>query len=265
MSEVHTISANKRDRAGKGAARATRREGHVPGVIYGNKQSPLLIALDPREIDREIHKKGFYTTLFDLKVGGDAHRVLARDIQFDPVTDRVLHADFMRVTDTTRVRVHIPVAFTNEGLSPGIKRGGVLNVMRHDIECYCSAGNIPQSITVDVAELDIGDSVHISMVKLPQGLRPVITDRDFTIASVAPPTVVVETVVAAPTEVTAEGAAAAVPGAPGAAPGAPGAAPGAAAPAAGAAPAKGAAPGAAAAPAKGAAPAAPAKGGDKKK
>ena len=99
MSEVHTITANKRDRAGKGAARATRREGHVPGVIYGNKQSPVLIALDPREIDREIHKKGFYTTLFDLKVGSDAHRVLARDIQFDPVTDRVVHADFMRVTD----------------------------------------------------------------------------------------------------------------------------------------------------------------------
>jgi large subunit ribosomal protein L25 len=256
MTEVHTISANKRDRAGKGAARATRREGHVPGVIYGNKQSPLLIAMDPREIDREIHKKGFYTTLFDLKIDGAAHRVLARDIQFDPVTDRVLHADFMRVTDSTRVRVHVPVAFTNEGLSPGIKRGGVLNVVRHDIEMYCSAGNIPQSITVDVAELDIGDSVHISMVKLPEGVRPVITDRDFTIASVAPPTVVVETVVAAPTEVTAEGAAA-VPGAPGAAPAAPGAAPGAAAPAA---------PGAAA-PAKGAAPAAPAKGekkGDKK-
>jgi large subunit ribosomal protein L25 len=168
----------------------------------------------------------------------------------------VLHADFMRVTDSTRVRVHVPVAFTNEGLSPGIKRGGVLNVVRHDIEMYCSAGNIPQSITVDVAELYIGDSVHISMVKLPAGVRPVITDRDFTIASVAPPTVVVETVVAAPTEVTAEGAAA-VPGAPGAAPAAPGAAPGAAAPAA---------PGAAA-PAKGAAPAAPAKGekkGDKK-
>jgi large subunit ribosomal protein L25 len=184
MTEVHTISANKRDRAGKGAARATRREGHVPGVIYGNKQSPLLIALDPREIDREIHKKGFYTTLFDLKVGSDAHRVLARDIQFDPVTDRVLHADFMRVTDATRVRVHVPVAFTNEGLSPGIKRGGVLNVVRHDIEMYCSAGNIPQAITVDVAELDIGDSVHISMVKLPQGTRPVITDRDFTVASV---------------------------------------------------------------------------------
>jgi large subunit ribosomal protein L25 len=263
MTEVHTISANKRDRAGKGAARATRREGHVPGVIYGNKQSPLLIALDPREIDREIHKKGFYTTLFDLKVGSDAHRVLARDIQFDPVTDRVLHADFMRVTDATRVRVHVPVAFTNEGLSPGIKRGGVLNVVRHDIEMYCSAGNIPQAITVDVAELDIGDSVHISMVKLPQGTRPVITDRDFTIASVAPPTVVVETVVAAPTEVTAEAAAAA---AAAGVPGAPGAAPGAAAPAAGAAPAKGA-PGAAPAPAKGAAPAAPAKGekkGDKK-
>ena len=118
------------------------------------------------------------TTLFDLKVGSDAHRVLARDIQFDPVTDRVLHADFMRVTDATRVRVHVPVAFTNEGLSPGIKRGGVLNVVRHDIEMYCSAGNIPQAITVDVAELDIGDSVHISMVKLPQGIRPTIAERD---------------------------------------------------------------------------------------
>jgi large subunit ribosomal protein L25 len=185
MSEVHTSTANKRDRAGKGAARATRREGHVPGVIYGNKQSPVLIALDPREIDREIHKKGFYTTLFDLKVGGDAHRVLARDIQFDPVTDRVVHADFMRVTNTTRVRVHVPVAFTNEGLSPGIKRGGVLNVVRHRIAMYVPAEAIPEFVEVDLTGLDIGDSVHISAIPLPEGVTPTIRDRDFTVATIA--------------------------------------------------------------------------------
>ena len=249
MSEL-VLKAERRDRAGKGAARATRRTGVVPGVIYGNKEAPELITLEPKPLEAAIKKRGFYNSVMAVELAGKRQQVLPRDIQLHPVTDRPIHADFQRVDQKSKVRVWVPVRFVNHDLSPGIKRGGVLNVVRHDIEMYCSAGNIPQSIIVDVAELDIGDSVHISMIKLPEGVRPVITDRDFTIASVAPPTVVVETVVAAPTEVTAEAAAAAA--AAGGAPAAPGAAPGAAA----AAPA---------APAKGAAAAAPAKGGAEKK
>jgi large subunit ribosomal protein L25 len=260
MTDVHSLTAELRERAGKGAARTTRRSGRVPAVVYGAKSDPTLISLEPRELDRELHKAGYYTTLFDLKVNGKTERVLPRDVHFDPVTDRPIHVDFMRVTDQTRVRVHVPVAFKNEGLSPGIKRGGVLNIVRHDIDVYCQAGQIPHSIVVDVEGLEIGDSVHISMVKLPAGVRPAITERDFTIATIAPPTVqtteaeekaAAEAAAAAATpEGAVEGAAA------GAAPGAPGAAPGAA-PAAG----KGAAPAAA----KGAPAAAPAKGGDEKK
>src|SRR5215813_15089584 len=189
MTDVHSLTAELRERAGKGAARTTRRSGRIPAVVYGAKSAPTLISLEPRELDRELHKAGYYTTLFDLKVNGTTERVLPRDVHFDPVTDRPIHVDFMRVTDKTRVRVHVPVAFKNEGLSPGIKRGGVLNIGRHDIEVFCQAGEIPNTIVVDVEGLEIGDSVHISMVKLPAGVRPVITERDFTIASIAPPTV----------------------------------------------------------------------------
>lgn len=263
MTEVHSIAAELRDRAGKGAARSTRRAGRVPAVIYGNKEAPVLISLEPRDLGRELHKSGYYTTLFDMKIGDRPHRVLPRDVQFDPVSDKPVHADFMRVTDTTRVRVHVPVEFAGVGLSPGIKRGGVLNIVRHDIDVYCQAGNIPRNIIVNMAELDIGDSVHISMVKLPEGVRAAITERDFTIATVAPPTLMkteaeeaAEAAEAAAAAAPAEGAV--VAGAPGEVPGAaPVGAPGAA-PKAGAAPA--------AAPAKGApAVAAPAKSGDKKK
>lgn len=263
MTDVHSLTAELRERAGKGAARATRRAGRIPAVVYGAKSTPTLISLEPRELDRELHKAGYYTTLFDLKVDGKSERVLPRDVHFDPVSDRPIHVDFMRVTDTTLVRVHVPVTFKNEGLSPGIKRGGVLNVVRHDIEVYCRAGEIPRAIVIDVEGLEIGDSIHISMVKLPAGVRPAITERDFTIASIAPPTVQTTeaeekaaadaaAAAAAPEGAVVEGAVA------GTAPAAPGAAPGAA-PAAGkaAAPAAGkAAPGAA--PAK-------AGGGDEKK
>jgi len=253
MTDVHSLTAELRERAGKGAARTTRRSGRVPAVVYGAKSAPTLISLEPRELDRELHKAGYYTTLFDLKVNGTTERVLPRDVHFDPVTDRAIHVDFMRVTDKTRVRVHVPVAFKNEGLSPGIKRGGVLNIVRHDIDVYCQASEIPNAIVVDVEGLEIGDSVHINMVKLPAGVKPAIA-RNFTIATIAPPTVQTTeaeekaaadaAAAAAAPEGAAEGAAA------GAAPGAPGAAPGAAAAAGkGAAPAAGKAP--AAAPAAG--------------
>jgi large subunit ribosomal protein L25 len=189
MAETHPLSVQLRERAGKGAARTVRRAGRVPGVIYGGKQEPILISLDPAELKRALHRVGFFATLFDLKLDGSAHRVLPRDVQFDPVTDKPLHVDFMRVTGESKVVVQVPVEFINEPKSPGLKRGGVLNIVRHEIEVYCTVDNIPQLITVDLDGLDIGDSVHISAVKLPEGVRPTITTRDFTVAAVAAPSV----------------------------------------------------------------------------
>lgn len=241
MTEVHTLRVEARERAGKGAARATRREGRVPAVIYGNKEAPQLVSIEPFALTRELHKQAFFATLFDLELGAKKIRVLPRDVQFDPVTDRPVHADFLRVGADTKVRVQVPVKFKNDTTAPGIKRGGVLNVVRHEIEFLCQAGNIPPFIEVDLEGLDIGDSVHISMVKLPAGIRPTIA-RDFTVASIAAPTAqkieaqeaAAAAAAAAAAPVTAEGAAAPAAGA------APGAAPGAAAPAAGAKPAAGA-------------------------
>ena len=230
MSDVQNLSAELRSRAGKGAARQTRRDGRVPGVIYGNKQPATLISVEPRELLRQLRKKAFHATLFDIACDGKKERVLPRDVQFDPVSDKPTHVDFMRVGENTRVYVDVPVVFQNEAQSPGLKRGGVLNIVRHEVELVCSVDHILQQIIIDLAGLDIGDSVHISMVKLPEGVRPAIADRDFTVATIAVPTVQkVETEVAAtPAEGEAAAAAAAAPGA--AAP-AGAAAPGGAAPA----------------------------------
>lgn len=246
MVDVTKIAAQPRERAGKGAARAARRAGRVPGVIYGEKATPTLIELDPKIVQAEIDKPGFFTRVFDVDVGGKVERTLARDVQLHPVTDRPEHVDFMRVGAATRIRVAVPVKFANQDKSPGIKRGGVLNIVRHTIEVYCTVDSIPQAFTIDLDGLDIGDSIHISAVKLPEGVRPTITNRDFTIAAVAAPSVMK----------TAEEEAAEAAAAAGAAAPAEGAAAGAAAPAAGAAaPAAGAAAPAAGV-AKGAAPAA---------
>lgn len=190
MVETVTIAAQPRERAGKGAARAVRRAGQIPAVIYGNGEAPILVALDPKEVLREVEKPGFFTRVYDVKLNGSTHRVLPRDVQLHPVTDRPEHVDFMRVGANTRIRVAVPVRFENQAGSPGLKRGGVLNVVRHTIDVYCVVDNIPQAITVNLEGLDIGDSVHISAVKLPDGVRPVIANRDFTIAAVAAPTVV---------------------------------------------------------------------------
>ncbi len=236
MSDVQNLSAELRSRAGKGAARQTRRDGRVPGVIYGNKQPVTLISVAPRELMKELRKRAFQATLFDIELGGNKERVLPRDVQFDPVSDAPIHVDFMRVGEHTRVRVDVPVAFLNEANSPGLKRGGVLNIVRHEIELFCNVDNIPRLIEIDLDGLDIGDSVHISMVKLPEGVRPTITDRDFTIASVAVPTIQAVEETVAPTaaeEADAAAAAAAAAGTPGA-PGAPGTPGGGAAPAPGA-------------------------------
>lgn len=192
MDDIHTLAAEPKERAGKGAARAARREGRIPGVIYGAKKSPVMITLDPQEVHREIHGGGFFTTLFDIKVNGGNERVLARDLQQHPVSERPLHVDFLRVSTSTVVVVEVPCNFINDEESPGIKRGGVLNIVRHALELSCRADAIPNEIEIDLTGLDIGDSVHISQIDLPEGVTPTITDRDFTIASVAAPSVIKE-------------------------------------------------------------------------
>lgn len=190
MAETQVIPAEIRDRAGKGAARACRRAGRVPAVIYGDKKDPVLVSLEPRVLVKHLKTGSFFSTLFDVEAEGTRHHVLARDVQFHPVSDKPLHVDFLRVSDRTRINVDVPVHFINDEESPGLRRGGVLNVVRHEIEVICQAGSIPEEIVIDLTGLDIGDSVHISHVALPGGVTPTITDRDFTIATIAAPTVV---------------------------------------------------------------------------
>ena len=192
MDDIHTLTAEPKEGAGKGAARAARRAGRIPGVIYGAKKAPVMVTLDPQEVHREIRGGGFFTTLFDVKVSGGNERVLARDLQLHPVSEKPLHIDFLRVSTSTVVVVEVPCNFINDEESPGIKRGGVLNVVRHTLELSCRADAIPNEIEIDLTGLDIGDSVHISQIDLPEGVTPTITDRDFTVASVAAPSVVKE-------------------------------------------------------------------------
>src|SRR5690606_28599364 len=171
----------------KGSARAVRRDGKVPAVIYGDKQPPLAIALSYKDIFYKIHGGAFLTTIATIDVDGKKIQVLPKDYQLDPVRDFPMHVDFLRVGKNTLVNVNVPVRFLNEEKSPGIKRGGVLNVVRHEVEFNCPANSIPDFIEVDLTGTDIGDSIHISAVKLPKDVKPIITDRDFTIATVAAP------------------------------------------------------------------------------
>jgi large subunit ribosomal protein L25 len=188
MANFTTIEAEARERAGKGAARATRRQGKVPAVIYGARQAPTLIALDPRTVLREIHHSGWRSRLYEVTVGGEPIRALIRDVQFHPVTDLPEHVDFQRLAPGERIRVAVTVTFHNEGTSVGLKRGGVLNVVRHAVDCLCDPENVPEHFDADLAALDINDTVRWSNLKGTEGIRPVITDRDFVIATIAPPT-----------------------------------------------------------------------------
>ena len=187
MSDSTTISAEQRERVGKGSARAVRRAGRIPAVIYGDKKEPIGITLESREITKIVHQPGIFGRLLDIKISGSKHTVLTRDIQFHPVTDNVLHLDFLRIAGSAKVAVAIAVEFINEDECPGIKVGGVLNVVRYEVELLCPATTIPEKITVDLQGLKIGDSVHISTIELPNGVTPTITDRDFTIATIASP------------------------------------------------------------------------------
>ena len=185
MPEIISLSAEVRAQAGKGAARATRRGGRIPGIVYGGDREPMPISLEPRELSRALARRGFFATLVDLSVDGGVQRALPREVQYHPVTDKPLHVDFMRVAATTRVTVTVPTVFVNHEQSIGLRRGGILNIVRHGIELNCPVEGIPDHLTVSLAGLDIGDSVHISAVTIPEGCRPTITGRDFTIASIA--------------------------------------------------------------------------------
>lgn len=192
MTEINQIIADVRERAGKGAARAARRAGRVPGVIYGGKEKPRLVTLDPRDIKRGLDAGTFFSTIYDIKLGDDAERVIPRDLQVHPVKQLPQHVDLMRVTADTRITVDVPCHFLNEEESPGLRRGGVLNVVRFAVEVVCGVDNIPQGFDFDLTGLDIGDSIHADSLSLPDGVELTITDRDFTIATIAAPTVVAE-------------------------------------------------------------------------
>jgi len=187
MSDTLTLPAEARERAGKGASRALRRSGRVPAVVYGGNEEPLSIHVEEKELVRQLMTGHFFNSIVEVEVGGKKVRTLPKDVAFHPVSDRPLHADFLRLSKDAKVHVNVPVVFVNEGASPGLKRGGVLNVVRHDLDLICDADKIPDEIAIDVTGLDVGDSIHISHVKLPVGTASGITDRDFTIATIVAP------------------------------------------------------------------------------
>lgn len=183
----YELKAETRERVGKGSSRELRRNGLIPAVIYGDKQAPISITLSTKEVTQKIHAGGFMTTVATIDVGGEKIRVLPKDYQLDPVRDFTMHVDFLRVTKDSTVTVEIPVHFVNEEKSPGLKIGAVLNIVRHAVELVVSAEDIPEFLTADLSGLKVGDSIHISDIKLPKGATPVIADRDFTIATIATP------------------------------------------------------------------------------
>ena len=193
MSEQLTLSAETRERAGKGASRAVRREGRVPAVIYGNKEEPLAIHVEEKALMKMLNTGHFMNSVVMVDVGGKPNRTLPKDVQFHPVTSRPIHVDFLRIGEHAQVNVNVPVNFVDEEESPGLKRGGVLNVVRHDLELICDAARIPDQITISLAGLDIGDAIHISQVSLPEGSKSAIDDRDFTVATVVAPSAMKQT------------------------------------------------------------------------
>ena len=221
MASVKQLQAVARDRAGKGAARAVRRQGRVPAVIYGAGEAARPIALDANQAKQLIFAGHFLTTVFEIEVDGTKTRAIPRDYQLDPVKDFPIHVDFLRLAEGQKIRVEVPVHFINQEASPGLKRGGTLNIVRHTIELLVPADAIPEFIEADLTGFNIGDSLHISAIKLPEGARPTIAERDFTVATIVAPSGLKEEAAAA---ADAAATAPAEP-APGAAPAAPAAAP----------------------------------------
>ena len=187
MSDTLTLSAETRERAGKGASRAMRREGRVPAVVYGNKQEPLSIHLEEKVLIKALSTGHFMNTVVMIDGVGAAIRTLPKDVQFHPVTDRPLHVDFLRISEHAKVTVGVPVVFTGEEASPGLKRGGVLNIVHHELQLTCDAAEIPSEISVKLDGLEVGDTIHLSAVKLPRGVEAHTTEEDFTIATIVAP------------------------------------------------------------------------------
>ena len=192
MADITVLAATAREMVGKGSARAIRREGRVPAVIYGDGKAPIAISIERKKLVRDMSTGNFLTTIYDVKVGTESNRVLPRDVQLHPVTDIPEHVDFLRIGANTTVAVEVTVEFINEDDCPGLRAGGVLNVVRYSVEVLCRPDLIPNSIVLDLAGAELGDSLHISAVSLPDGVTPTITDRDFTIATIAAPTAVVD-------------------------------------------------------------------------
>ena len=190
MTDITVLTANAREKVGKGSAREARRQGNIPAVIYGDKKSPIPIIVEQKILVRHLGTGGFFNTLFDIDINGELSRVLPRDVQLHPVTDVPEHVDFLRVSATTKISVEVPVEFVGDDVSPGIKSGGVLNVVRYSVEVSCTPDLIPSNLLLDLSSAEIGDSLHISAVNLPEGVTPTISDRDFTIATIVAPTVV---------------------------------------------------------------------------
>ena len=193
MSEQLTLPAEARDRAGKGASRALRREGRVPAVVYGEKKEPLSIHVEEKLLTKMLHTGHFMNSVVMVDVGGKATRTLPKAVDFHPVTSRPIHVDFLRIGEHSKVNVNVPVRFDNEEASPGLKRGGVLNIVVHDLALVCDASEIPEEIHIPLDGLEIGDSIHISQVKLPKGAKPANEDEDFTVATIVAPSAMKQT------------------------------------------------------------------------
>ena len=187
MSDALTLPAEARERAGKGASRALRRDGRIPAVIYGGKEEPTTIHVEEKELVRQLMTGHFMNSIVEIEVGGDKVRTLPKDVALHPVTDRPTHVDFLRLAKGGKIEVSVPVVFINEEESPGLKKGGVLNVVRHELELVCENDKIPSEIAIDVTGKEVGDSLHISELTLPEGSESAITDRDFTIATLVAP------------------------------------------------------------------------------
>lgn len=187
MSDQLTLSAETRERAGKGASRDLRRQNRIPAVIYGNKQDPELIHVEEKALVKLLMTGHFSNSVVEIDLGGKKQITLPKDVAFHPVSDRPTHVDFLRISKDSKVEVQVPVIFINEDKSPGLKRGGVLNIVRHELELICEADKIPDDIQIDVTGFDVGEAIHISHVTLPAGSKSAITDRDFTIATVVAP------------------------------------------------------------------------------
>ena len=196
MSDQLMLPAEARDRAGKGASRALRRDGRVPAVVYGEKKEPLSIHVEEKLLMKMLSTGHFMNSVVMIDFEGKPHRTLPKAVDFHPVSTRPIHVDFLRIGEHTKVTVAVPVRFDNDEESPGLKRGGVLNVVQHELEIVCDAASIPNEIHIDLTGLEIGDSIHLSHITLPAGVKSTIADRDFTICSIVPPTVVTEAMAA---------------------------------------------------------------------